>query len=292
MKETLRQDVLKYADFAPINKLVEAVTEELIERLRFSENYTATYSFKEFGNGKSFAILKQVSQNLKSMGYKTNIKYDGDNSPIIVVKYREQASIWEKLKDNTALCSLAIIIAVPAVIVGILSLVFYLAKIFNRYFSLLLLLFAFNIILGSSEVNTKPIINNVEKPSKIVAKSVQVDLWSILLEALVQVESEGNPNAIGTKNDVGILQLTPIYVEEVNRILGKNKYNLSHRYNPKKSVEMFKILQEYRNPTHSIEKAIQLHNPTAERDYHDKVVAKIREIKADKNYKYQFSKYL
>ena len=291
MKEALRQDILKYADFAPIDKLVEAVTEELIERLRFSENYTATYSLKEFSNGKSFAILKQVSQNLESRGYKTNIKYDDDNSPVIVVKYREQASIWEKLKDTTALC-LTIVIVVPAVVLGILSLVLYLAKIFNRYFLLLLLLFAFNINLGSSEVNTKPMKNNVEKPSKIVAKSAKVDLWSILLEALVQVESEGNPNAVGTKNDVGILQLTPVYVEEVNRILGENKYNLSHRYNPKKSVEMFEILQEYRNPTHSIEKAIQLHNPTAERDYHDKVVAKMREIKADKNYKYQFSKYL
>lgn len=30
--------------------------------------------------------------------------------------------------------------------------------------------------------------------------------WDIFLQALVMVESEGNPNAVGKTNDVGILQ--------------------------------------------------------------------------------------
>ncbi len=49
------------------------------------------------------------------------------------------------------------------------------------------------------------------------------------------------------ENAVGILQIRPIMVEEVNRILGYNKYKLEDRKDSVKSVEIFFTVQDYWN---------------------------------------------
>lgn len=41
-----------------------------------------------------------------------------------------------------------------------------------------------------------------------------------LVDAIIQVESGGNPNAIGSKGEVGLVQLMPIALEELNRVYG------------------------------------------------------------------------
>lgn len=124
-------------------------------------------------------------------------------------------------------------------------------------------------------------------------KATTSSKWARTLESLVLVESGGDPTARNTATDaVGILQIRPMYVNEVNRIVGKQRYTLSDRYSVKKSIEMFQIIQEYYNPQHSVERAIQLHNPTATLNYHDKVVAQIKELRNQENYVYQYAKYL
>ena len=105
--------------------------------------------------------------------------------------------------------------------------------------------------------------------------------WDIFIEALIQVESEGKANAVGKTNDVGILQITPIYVKDVNRILGEERYTLSCRTNIEKSLEMFEILQNHYNPNKDIEKAIKLHNPRAEQSYRIKIMNQIENIKTN-----------
>ena len=95
--------------------------------------------------------------------------------------------------------------------------------------------------------------------------------WELFVNALIFVESRGDENAVGSKNDVGILQITPVYVEEVNRILGKTLYSLEDRYDKEKSLEMFEIIQTYRNPQRDINKAIKLHNPRAGKQYAYKI---------------------
>lgn len=105
------------------------------------------------------------------------------------------------------------------------------------------------------------------------------DDWDVMIDALIQVESEGNPFAIGKTNDVGILQITPIYVREVNRILQKDTYDLTHRTDIDKSIEMFEIYQAYHNPSQNIEKAIRLHNPGAGQSYLNKVMNEFNKIK-------------
>lgn len=107
----------------------------------------------------------------------------------------------------------------------------------------------------------------------------EVTEWDVLVEALIQVESEGNPFAVGKTNDLGILQITPIYVKDVNRILGEERFTLDCRVDIDKSLEMFEIYQSYYNPDRDINRAIKLHNPGAGSDYREKILSKINELK-------------
>ena len=87
--------------------------------------------------------------------------------------------------------------------------------------------------------------------------------WDPVMDAIIQVESEGNPNAVSGKS-VGVMHITTILVEDCNNILkqkkSKKRFTLSDRYSVKKSKEMFLLIQSYYNPTNSIEKAIRSWN--------------------------------
>jgi hypothetical protein len=89
--------------------------------------------------------------------------------------------------------------------------------------------------------------------------------WTDIMEAIVKVESSGNPRAFNPKNNcAGILQITPILVKDCNQILSRRKskvrYTLQDRYNVEKSKEMFVLYQETYNPQHDLERAIRLWN--------------------------------
>lgn len=87
--------------------------------------------------------------------------------------------------------------------------------------------------------------------------------WTPVVNAIIQVESKGNPRAVCGPY-VGVLQISPILVKDCNNILksrgSKKRYSLSDRYNEKKSREMFAIIQSHYNPGHNVEKAIRLWN--------------------------------
>jgi hypothetical protein len=72
-----------------------------------------------------------------------------------------------------------------------------------------------------------------------------------LIDAIIYVESRGDVNAYNAKeNAVGCLQIRPIMLREVNRLLGYNKYKLTDRWNKVKSIEMFNVIKEHTtNPT-------------------------------------------
>lgn len=101
------------------------------------------------------------------------------------------------------------------------------------------------------------------------------DKWSELISALEFVESGNRINAIGKRNDTGVLQLTPVYVREVNRILEKKVYKLSDRLSERKSIEMFNIYQAKHNACRNILRAIRLHNPKAPMQYRLKILKAI-----------------
>lgn len=115
--------------------------------------------------------------------------------------------------------------------------------------------------------------------------------WEILTSAIMKVESSYDEKAYNKDGKcAGILQITPILVKEANRIsalLNTSKnYTLDDRFNVKKSVEMFNIIQDFYNKEHNIEKAIRLWNGgpgyviKATQKYYENV---IREFKSLKN---------
>jgi hypothetical protein len=87
--------------------------------------------------------------------------------------------------------------------------------------------------------------------------------WDPVMDAIIQVESEGNPNAVSGKS-AGAMQITPILVEDCNDILkkmkSKKRFTLADRFSVAKSKEMFLLIQMYYNPTNDIEKAIRIWN--------------------------------
>jgi len=67
-----------------------------------------------------------------------------------------------------------------------------------------------------------------------------------LIAAIIEVESGGDTLAYNSKEDAaGCLQIRPIMVREVNRLLGKDKYTLKDRWSKAKSIEMFNILRSH-----------------------------------------------
>ena len=101
--------------------------------------------------------------------------------------------------------------------------------------------------------------------------------WNIFIDSLIEIESENDSNAIGTKGSIGVLQITPIYVKEINKILGYKKYKLKDRRSKKKSIKMFEVFQNYFNPQKDINLAIKLHNPRAGQNYKNKILSKMKE---------------
>lgn len=87
--------------------------------------------------------------------------------------------------------------------------------------------------------------------------------WDPVMEAIIQVESEGNPKAV-SGNSCGAMQITPILVKECNNILKKRKskkrFSLADRFNIAKSKEMFMLFQSEYNPLNNIEQAIRSWN--------------------------------
>jgi hypothetical protein len=75
----------------------------------------------------------------------------------------------------------------------------------------------------------------------------------VLYSSIVWVESKGNANAKSKDGSVGIIQIKPVMVKEVNRICKikgiDKKFTLADRKNPNKSEEMFWIYQEFYNPS-------------------------------------------
>lgn len=127
------------------------------------------------------------------------------------------------------------------------------------------LLFVIGLVLGTRiDKNPKVIITNSPIENTLSE-------WEIMKLAIVKTESEFNPLAVGKSEDWGIFQITPIYVKEVNRILGEEKYSHEDAFNPEKSMAMFTIMQNHHNPENDIDRAIASHNPTASSAYSVKV---------------------
>ena len=96
---------------------------------------------------------------------------------------------------------------------------------------------------------------------EVIEQPIIVNQKQKLIEALIQVESRGNDSCVGDRHlivpSIGCLQIRPIMVREVNRILkklGKNKrYKNKDRYSREKSIEMFTIWRDFHHKNDSNE---------------------------------------
>lgn len=71
------------------------------------------------------------------------------------------------------------------------------------------------------------------------------DLHS-LVKSIATVESGKDPKAVGDDgNACGLLQIWPITVKDVNRILGESYYTDADRYDAGKSIEMFMVYSKH-----------------------------------------------
>ena len=74
--------------------------------------------------------------------------------------------------------------------------------------------------------------------------SLKPPIEDSLIAAIIYVESRGDSMAYNAGEDaVGVLQIRPIMVREVNRLLGKDSFTLADRWSKIKSVAMFNVLR-------------------------------------------------
>tara|TARA_R110002126_G_scaffold111728_1_gene249632 strand:+ start:1439 stop:1933 length:495 start_codon:yes stop_codon:yes gene_type:complete len=103
-------------------------------------------------------------------------------------------------------------------------------------------------------------------PTKVkevtIAEVDTIQAIDSLIEALIFVESRGKEDAVGDTHlgapSIGVLQIRPIMVREVNRILKKKgvkmRFKLQDRFDRDKSIWMFMIWKDYHHPTDGFEK--------------------------------------
>lgn len=110
--------------------------------------------------------------------------------------------------------------------------------------------------LKSSTVTTEPVVTLVRK------ECVKVEIMSPLISALIFVESSNNDLAHNKKeHSVGCLQIRPIMVREVNRLLKRRgsskRFKLKDRWNRQKSIDMFLV---YTHTIHTLEAKARMWN--------------------------------
>lgn len=82
-----------------------------------------------------------------------------------------------------------------------------------------------------------------------------------LLAAIATVESNNDPTAYNKKEDAaGLFQIRPIYLQDVNRILGYQSYKLSDRFDPQKSKEMVYVYLCHYGRNKSLEQLARIQN--------------------------------
>lgn len=111
----------------------------------------------------------------------------------------------------------------------------------------------FPLLFGATSVRTSNW--EFDEVLEITPKPIHLNINPIndLVNALISVESNGNDSAIGDRHlgepSIGVLQIRPIMVREVNRILklkkSNKRYQLKDRFDREKSIEMFMIWYEF-----------------------------------------------
>ncbi len=96
-------------------------------------------------------------------------------------------------------------------------------------------------------------------------ENIDTTQWDKVIDAIIQVESRGNPNAYNKSSGAtGAMQIKKIVVDDCNEYLEKLKkkrrFTYEDRWDVQKSKEMFVLIQMRYNKTNDIEKAARIWN--------------------------------
>ena len=126
------------------------------------------------------------------------------------------------------------------------------------------ILFAFAPLLISTHTEEPVKVSYEEIVIELEPKDIPVVVPERdLVTALILVESRGNDSAIGDRHlvgneAVGALQIRPIMVREVNRILkiqkSDKRYKLKDRFDREKTIEMFYVWKNFHHKDSDFEK--------------------------------------
>lgn len=142
----------------------------------------------------------------------------------------------------------------------------------GRTYRVVLISILCSVLLGCNKRSTIQI-----KPEH-TEQNITLSEWQIFILALIEVESENNPKAVGSKSAGGIFQITPVFIKEANQVQFKDTFQLEDRFDIQKSFEIFYAVNNFHNKECSIDKAVKLHNPNAPASYRIKIKNKMREI--------------
>lgn len=106
---------------------------------------------------------------------------------------------------------------------------------FQRY-GLAVAIFIFLAILGIENI-----VGNTPKKEEMIK--------SAFISSIIQVESKGRDNAKSRDGSAGPMQIKPVLVKDINRILSHRgedlRFSLKDRFNREKSIQMFWIYQSF-----------------------------------------------
>lgn len=160
--------------------------------------------------------------------------------------------------------------------------------------STLLVPFAFWAGTTVEESTEEFCLDDIEQ-KKIVFIDTVPKYDSTLIHALINVESRGKSNCVGDTHlkepSIGVLQIRPIMVREVNRILkiegSEKRYKMKDRFSRQKSIEMFVIWKDFHHANDSDEVIAKCWNGGPKgwkkiktQHYWNKVQKEIKEIRS------------
>lgn len=117
-------------------------------------------------------------------------------------------------------------------------------------------------LLSNELKETKQSLINMEQKYNEATHKQSDDLseWDIFTLALMKVESNYEATAVSSVGAKGYFQITPIYVEEVNRI-HKTNYKFEEVVKSfDMSYEVFTLMQKAHNKEFNMDEALRLHN--------------------------------
>ena len=115
------------------------------------------------------------------------------------------------------------------------------------------------------DVPIKEVTLEIEVPTPELKMVTPTRDLTSLIAALMWVESRCDTSAYCKREDaVGVLQIRPIMVKEVNRILrlqgSSHIFTLEDRWSKDKSIDMFNVVANYYHETSSYEKIARCWN--------------------------------